>query len=869
MINLINLPVLPIKHKVPFPSVPLILHSVKSPFNKAIYDAERMYDGMVIIVAERDEELSLHTVGVICKLEPNSSSGDMSTRYSSGAVQAIGVRRVRIIEWIDGDYLKASFEEIPDICSEENFEIVKAYISAMIALIKDYSNIESSFKFNPQDFLQSIDVSALKSIEECRSVVYLIAQYTDRRLLRFNDKQKILESEDIIEQMHIVMRVVEREIFILQREATIRENIRAAVAAERDRITRAQIEHLRSQLNGELDDVTQYEQQFAKLNLNKEARQEVESEIKKLRLMSQSSAESIVSHTYLKFMASLPWGRTTKTNISQSKAEEILEKNHYGAKMVKRYALEFVALEARIKKVPHEVFCFVGQPGTGKTTMAISIAKAMGREVQVISCGGMTDEADLRGHRRTYVGAMEGMIIKAIRNAGTEKLVIVLDEIGSISTQQHRGNAVHTLREILDPVQNKQFRDHYVGAPYSLEHVLFICTANSLNDLPDAIIDRLLIYEMDGYSTEEKEKILRLHLLPKMRESYMLSERDLVIPEDIIKTMVDDYTNTEAGVRNLSRAVNSLGKWTVRELEKRKENLNASSKEEESGSKAIKLNEISIESSVSMIRTSEQKTVNEDLNSSNDLCVTMTQERLKEALGEPPAYETCIMKQNRVGSANGMGWTSMGGMMIPIEVISYKGTGKMTVTGNLGKVMKESVQVIMNVIKANSAKYGIPFNKFAELDIVAHLPSGAVFKDGPSAGVTLFTALLSAYIGFKVNCTVAMTGEVDLYGQVLAIGGLKSKIMAAIKNGIKKVLIPEANKKDIKKLELPENAIEIVTCSNVDDLMGHVFSTEDLMQMKKNADLIIESSKNQESDINSQESQSGKENSEEPEPEQE
>lgn len=791
------LPVLSILHRVAFPGVNFSL-SVKSNFINAINDADSLFDKQIIIVAQHEDEdikSSRYNVGVLCSI----SVAAANNRFNNASINTKCIKRVHITGWVDegNGYLKAAFEEFKDECSEEQDKI-EAYVRALIQLMKEYLAQENSYKLNPAEILNSIEAA------DHRSAVYLLAHHIDRKIISVSEKQEILEEPDLVKQIKIIMEAVQAELSILERQQKIRQDIKNVVNASRNDLLRKQLEAIQAQLNDEdVDEVTKYQQIFSNLKLSESAKKEVDAELKKLRsLLHQSSAELPVVRNYLELMSTLPWGKTAKVKITQSEAEKILDRYHYGLSEIKQRILQLIALQSRIGSIPNVVLCLFGPPGIGKTTLASSIAEAMGRKFRSVACGGVTDEADFRGHRRTYVGSMPGRIISAVQSAGCDDLVILLDEIGSSEQSYYRSNPIHVLRELLDPSQNHNFVDHYVGAGYDLSKAVFILTTNDLSKLPEAIRDRTYVIEMYGYSAGEKIRICKDYLIPKMYEAFSLVEQeDIQITDNCIEKILLDYSQDSPGVRNLKRIIDDIGMWVVQKLERRKDGMS----------------------------------INSDLKLS---CITIDAENLHEVLGPPTNRESFFSRKNQIGVANGLAWSTLGGTILPIQAVLYKGSGKVITTGNIGKVMEESVKMILSLLKRNAFLYAIDTELFEKSDVHVHFPDAATKKDGPSAGVTVFSALLSIFSGFEISCDVAMTGEVALHGEVLPIGGLKEKLIAALRAGVKKVLVPAGNKLDYQKflpsiIQSDQDTIEIIECKEVTDIIQHIFSIEDVDLMQK------------------------------------
>ncbi|MEQ8934269.1 MAG: endopeptidase La, partial [Amphiplicatus sp.] len=520
------------------------------------------------------------------------------------------------------------------------------------------------------------------------------------------------------------------------------------------------------------DELAELEERIKKTKLSKEARTKAEGELKKLRQMSPMSAESTVVRNYLDWLLSIPWSNKSKVKSDLKNAEDILDADHYGLDKVKERILEYLAVQKRMGKLKGPILCLVGPPGVGKTSLGKSIANATGREFVRVSLGGVRDEAEIRGHRRTYIGSMPGKVIQSMKKAKKSNPLFLLDEIDKMG-QDFRGDPSSALLEVLDPEQNGTFSDHYLEVEYDLSDVMFITTANSLN-MPQPLLDRMEIIRIPGYTEDEKREIAKRHLIPKIRADHGLSEQEWVITDDGLNGLIRLYTR-EAGVRSLEREISRLARKAVREIESGK-------------SKSLEV----------------------------------TAANLADYSGVPKYRYGEIDGEDRVGVVTGLAWTSVGGDILTIEGVKMPGKGRMTPTGNLKDVMKESVSAASSYVKSRATAFGIEPPVFEKTDIHIHVPEGATPKDGPSAGVAMATAIVSVLTGIPVHKDVAMTGEISLRGRVLAIGGLKEKLLAALRAGIKTVLIPEENEKDLA--EIPDNVksgMKIIPVRTVDEVLAH------------------------------------------------
>jgi ATP-dependent Lon protease len=523
------------------------------------------------------------------------------------------------------------------------------------------------------------------------------------------------------------------------------------------------------------DELAELEERLEKTKLSKEARDKAQAEMKKLRAMSPMSAESTVVRNYLDWILSLPWGKKSRIKIDLQKAENILDTDHYGLEKVKERIIEYLAVQSRSNKLKGPILCLVGPPGVGKTSLGRSIAKATGREYVRMALGGVRDEAEIRGHRRTYIGSMPGKVIQSMRKAKKNNPLFLLDEIDKMG-MDFRGDPSSALLEVLDPEQNNAFSDHYLEVDYDLSNVMFVTTANTLN-IPGPLMDRMEIIRIAGYTEDEKIEIARRHLIPKAVKEHGLRSREFSLDDEALRTTIRRYTR-EAGVRNLEREMARLARKSVKNI----------------------------------LTSDEEK-------------IEITDTNLNDYLGVPKYRYGQAEQEDQVGVVTGLAWTEVGGELLTIESVMMPGKGKMTVTGNLKDVMKESISAAASYVRSRSIDFGVEPPLFDRKDIHVHVPEGATPKDGPSAGVAMVTSIVSVLTGIPINRDVAMTGEITLRGRVLPIGGLKEKLLAALRGGIKTVLIPEDNAKDLA--EIPENVkneLEIVPVSRMDDVLARALT---------------------------------------------
>ena len=762
-----RIPLIALRDTVVFPEfvVPLFIGRQKS--IKAIETAFEK-DKQIILVTQKDPTLDVVTsndlfnFGTVCHI-------DQMIKLTDGTVKIL----------VDGLY-RASVNNISD---DENMmwaEAVEAKISQYDPKELDglrlavLSNFETFFKQNrklPADVL-----SAISSIEDHSKLCDTITSYLP---LKISEKQGILESLDVKERLEKIIFLMEEKSELSLVEKKIKSRVKRQVEKnQKEYYLNEQLKAIYKEL-GDAEDLNQevrsLETKIKKSKMSAEAKDKALAELKKLKNMPPMSQEGGIIRTYIDWLLSLPWGHSTEESTIAF-AEETLEHSHYGLEKVKERIMEYLAVQKRVPKMKAQIMCFVGPPGVGKTSLGKAIAEATKKSFVRVALGGVSDEAEIRGHRRTYIGAMPGKIIQAIKKAKTTNPIIMLDEIDKLGADW-RGDPASALLEVLDPEQNGSFVDHYIEVPYDLSETMFITTANSL-DIPSALLDRMEIIPISGYTEEEKLSIAKIHILPKQLEQNGLKEGELIISDDAILKIIRHYT-MESGVRNLEREISKIARKVVRKI------------------------------------VSDEKIKMVDVNSGN----------VSEFLGVVKYTHLEAEKEPRVGVVTGLAWTEMGGDVLSIESLLLPGTGQIISTGKLGEVMQESIKAAYSFVKSQSEKLGIDEEDFSKADIHVHVPEGAVPKDGPSAGITICTAIVSAFTDKKVKPDIAMTGEITLIGKVLAIGGLKEKLLAARRSGIKKVFIPKENEKDIPELpEVLRNEIEIVCVKHVDEVLSEVFA---------------------------------------------
>jgi ATP-dependent Lon protease len=701
----------------------------------------------------------LYKVGVVAEIKQVLKLPDNIMK-----VLVEGVYKANLVRLIDdGEVLKAEVKRTPTY-SRAKYDEVEA--EALMRSVKDvFERYASFFPKMPKELLTSIMTQD--------SPLKLFETVTFNCNLNYRDKQTLLEETNVINKLSVLFACLTSEVEILELENLINEQTKNSIdKGQREFYLREQLRVIQEQLGeDEGEEAFSYINDIMELKIDEKSREKLLKEADKLTKLPPSSQEAFVIKNYLDTVLDLPWGKYTKAKLSMDKAEAVLEKDHYGLKKVKERILEFLAVHMLNPEIKGQIICLAGPPGIGKTSIAKSIAKAMGRKYARVSLGGVRDEADIRGHRKTYVGAMPGRVITALTQAGSANPLILFDEIDKLCSDI-KGDPSSAMLEVLDAEQNYAFRDHFIEVPFDLSKAVFITTANNVSAIPAPLLDRMEVIELPSYTAEEKFHIAKEHLVPKQLKEHGLKASQLKISDDAINELIQYYTK-EAGVRSLERSIASLCRKTAKKIA------------------ADEAKRVSIKA--------------KDINS---------------YLGIRKYLSDLSSQKDQVGVVNGLAWTSVGGVLMPIEVLVMKGTGKIEVTGSLGDVMKESSRIAVSYVRSIADKYKIDADFYKDNDLHIHAPEGAVPKDGPSAGVTMTTALVSALSGLKVRSDVAMTGEVTLHGKVLPIGGLREKTMAAYKAGIKTVIIPAANKPDLEEVDqVVKDAIEFVYAENLTDVL--------------------------------------------------
>lgn len=761
-----HLPALAMRGLIAFPAIPLTFEVADEADAGVCLEAEKN-DGVIFIVSLRDLSLTgtteenLYSVGTVVKIKQTVKLPEGNLKvFAAGICRATAENLT-----IDDSIITA------DVIGKDLRLADKNSVKAE-ALVAEMRNTFDSFsKLMPKPSNEL--VTAIKSLSDPGLLADFIAGSV---LMNYVDKQMVLEEFDPMRRAELVCLLMERESDILRTEMNIHKKVRAQLDAnQRDYYLKEQLRAIRDELgeNEEEEDeeIVEYNSKIAAANLPDEVREKLVKEVKKLAKTPYTSAESSVMRNYLDLCLELPWGVKSKDRIDVAAAKKILDEDHDGLDRVKERILEFIAVKQLNPELKNQVLCLVGPPGTGKTSIGASVARALKRKYVRVSLGGVRDEADIRGHRKTYIAAMPGRIVTAINQAGTMNPVILLDEIDKLTRDAH-GDPASALLEVLDAEQNKAFRDHFVELPVDLSDCLFIATANDMENIPRPLADRMEIIELKIYTRHEKLAIAKDHLIPKQLKRHGLNKRMLRIKEDAVLEIIDFYTR-EAGVRNLEREI------------------------------------------ASVCRKAAKNIVGQGLKS-----VTVKAENVKDYLGVRKILPDKIYSDNEVGVVNGLAYTEVGGDLLRVEAAAMPGSGKVELTGSLGDVMKESAKAAITYIRSHSEELGIDSEFYKTKDIHIHVPEGAVPKDGPSAGVTIITALASELSGKPVRRDIAMTGEVTLRGRVLAIGGLKEKTMAAYKAGVHTVCIPSENQRDLSEIDpLVRENLEFISCSNVDQVL--------------------------------------------------
>jgi len=739
-----NTPVLPLRDVVVYPHMVIPLFVGREKSIQAL-EAAMAVDKRILLVAQRSAEVDepggedIYDVGTLANIL-------QMLKLPDGTVKVLveGAERARVSGLgTEGDYFAAGLELLPEPDVGEDRE-VEVMTRSLMSLFEQYVKLNKKV---PPEIL-----SSLQGIEEPGRLADTVAAHMS---LKIEEKQKILEMEDPRTRLEHLMALIEGELDILQVEKRIRGRVKQQMEkSQREYYLNEQMKAIQKEL-GDLEDVPNeiedLEKKIEESGMSKEAREKADQELSKLKLMSPMSAEATVVRNYLEWMVSVPWKKRTRVRHDLRRAEQILDADHYGLEKVKERILEYLAVQQRVRKLKGPILCLVGPPGVGKTSLGQSIARAINRRFTRMSLGGVRDEAEIRGHRRTYIGSLPGKIVQKLSKVGTRNPLFLLDEVDKMA-MDFRGDPASALLEVLDPEQNATFNDHYLEVDFDLSDVMFVCTANTMN-IPAPLLDRMEVIRLPGYTEEEKVNIAKRYLVPKQVKANGLKKRELEISDNALRDMVRHYTR-EAGVRNLEREVAKVARKVVKGI----------------------------------------------LLKPRDRRIQVTTQNLDKYLGVRRYRYGMAEENDQIGRVTGLAWTEVGGELLTIESAVMPGKGRLSNTGQLGDVMKESIQAAMTVVRSRARPLGIDPEFHQKLDVHIHVPEGAIPKDGPSAGVGMCTALVSALTEIPVRASVAMTGEITLRGEVLPIGGLKEKLLAALRGGIDTVLIPEENRKDLTEI---------------------------------------------------------------------
>lgn len=762
------LPLIPLRGISIFPH--MVIHfDVGREKSVQALEKSMMDDSLILLCTQINPKLEEPTtddfyhVGTIAKVK-------QMLKLPGGSIRVLveGLNRGKVKKVVQREpYFLAEAEEYsynPDEIKKS--QDIEAAMRLVIVDLEEYISLNSK--------VSSEVLFTISDIEDPGRLADVIASYV---FLKQEDDQRILEAFDLYERLEVLHQILQEEIELLRIEDKINQRVRKQInKIQKEYYLKEQLKAIQKEL-GEDDDLSgeieDYEAKLSKIKMPKEVKDKAMKEVERLSRTPSHSAEVGVIRTYLDWIVELPWDKETREKIDIKKAREILDADHYGLKDVKERILEFIAIRKLSTSIKGPILCLVGPPGVGKTSIAKSIASSLNRNFVRMSLGGVRDEAEIRGHRRTYVGAMPGRIISSIKKAGTKNPVFLFDEIDKLAND-FRGDPASALLEVLDPEQNTTFTDHFLDAPFDLSKVLFITTANTTSSIPPALLDRMEVIRISGYTEEEKLEIAKRYLLPKQMKEHGLKETQMTMSDGAIRDVINYYTR-EAGVRNLERNLAGICRKAAKTI---------------------------VEKNKKIVR----------INSGN----------LSGYLGAGRYRYDTVEEKDQIGVANGLAWTAVGGETLSVEVTTMQGTGKTQLTGKLGEVMKESAMAGISFIRANAERLNVPMDFHKDMDIHIHVPEGAIPKDGPSAGITIATALISALSNTPVYKDVAMTGEITLRGRVLPVGGIKEKLLAAHRMGIKKVLIPFENEKDLE--EIPDKIkkkMEFVLVKNLDEVLLH------------------------------------------------
>lgn len=764
--NVATLPMIPLRGLTIFPNMVLHFDIGREKSINALEKA-MILNKHIFLVTQKDENTDLPTpedfyhVGTVAKIKQMLKLPGDNIRVLVEGLYRGEIRDVLF----EVPYFRCAVNTLPDLDEEDDAK-TEALRRLAVNSFDDYLALKPN---GQRDLLPVI-----MSIKEPGRAADMMASHLD---IKIEDKQLVLEAFDVAKRLELIHQFLSREIEILNIEQDLNSKVKSQIDKnQKEYYLREQMRAIQDELGMDEDvesEMDDWFQQLKKLKLSKKTHEKVEKEIKRFGKMMPSSAEASVSRTYIETILALPWNKASKSKLDLIKAEDILNNDHYGLEKVKERVLEYLAVIQLSKGLKGPILCLVGPPGVGKTSVARSVARAINREFVRMSLGGVRDEAEIRGHRRTYIGAIPGRVISSIKDAGTNNPVFLFDEVDKIG-MDFKGDPASALLEVLDPEQNKEFTDHYLEVPFDLSKVMFITTANTTDTIPRPLLDRMEVLEVPGYTEEEKVKIAQNYLIPKKVKEHGLKEEEFCLSEQAVRDLINYYTR-ESGVRNLEREIANLCRKIARKI------------------------------------------VTE-----GEACYDITPDRLEAYLGKRKYRYDIIQGEEEVGVVTGLAWTIVGGDTLFIETSAVPGTGKLELTGQMGDVMQESAKAGISYIRNRANEMGIPEDFYKTLDLHIHIPEGAVPKDGPSAGVTMCTAMISTLTGGAVKKDVAMTGEITLRGKVLPVGGIREKVLAAHRAGIKKVLLPRENEKDLEDIpEVVRKEMAFVLIETVDEALEH------------------------------------------------
>ena len=761
-----TLPLLILRDVIIFPGTiaPIFIGREKS--LNALLAAKRIDDGQhILLTTQKKQDIEepgahdLFRVGVLAKIIQT-----VKLPNNNAKILIEAINRVKLTNITGDDMFVSEYTINPDK-EVDNLEVLNDATTAVIESFKEYARSN-----------KKINLEILNILTEQRNPSYITNIIASHLTSKIDLKQALLEQTDVQKRAELLLEIITAENAQMDTEQVVQQRVKKQIEkTQREFYLNEQMKAIQQEMDGSNDksDFFDLEKKIKKLKLSTEAKEKATAELKKLKMMNQLSAESSVVRNYLDTLLSLPWGKRDKSTIKINKTEEILDRDHYGLKKVKERIVEYLSVLKRSRKIRGPILCLIGPPGVGKTSLVKSIAEAMDRKYTKFALGGVRDEAEIRGHRKTYLGSMPGKIITLLKKSKVDNPVMLLDEIDKMSAD-FRGDPASALLEVLDPEQNSHFVDHYLEVEYDLSNIIFIATANSY-DLPRALLDRMEIINIAGYIEEEKLQIAKNHLVTKQLKLHGMKPEELIIPDDTILELIRYYTK-ESGVRSLEREIGAIARKVLTRI----------------------------------LKDKDLKTV------------TVTPKDLEEYLGVKKYRFGLAETEDQIGTTTGLAYTQVGGDLLSIEAACFKGKGGIKSTGKLGEVMKESAEAAYSCFLSKAKSLGLKESEYKEFDIHLHVPEGATPKDGPSAGIAIYTTLVSLMTKNPVNRNVAMTGEITLRGKVLPIGGLKEKLLAAVRGGIKTVLIPEENIKDLK--DIPANIkdnIEIIPVSNIDQVLEH------------------------------------------------